>query len=173
MKDAGRADLVIQRSDPDADFGDDVGLSIFEAKSEKPAKRTIRNKAGALNSIAEEAKTALFEQFGHEILQRHGTLVRPVRLGAPMEDGAARFAAGSTLLIPVNESWLLKRLAAATWVRGTRQADGTPKISPADRSQKCIRIIFNDQGDWPFHKVRAIVTTPTFDVARGKPIARS
>jgi hypothetical protein len=170
VADSGNSHLIGGRSDPDADFSEGVDRPDASCGAVRPiAKKEIRVQAGGLVSSAENGKQALFEQFGHEIFQARGQLVRVLSYDSPEMDGTIRYCPGATVLIPVHESWLLKRLAqSATWYRVSHQVGGKPKKSPVDPRSQTARIIMNDQGEWPFHHVRAMVNAPTLDVSTGE-----
>jgi hypothetical protein len=162
------------------DFDDDTPVQAVAAPPANPADLpTIRVRDGALIEMLDAAKAALFAGAGGEVLQRHGQLVRPVRLGDKMVDGAVRHQAGATVLMPVNETWLVKRMAqTARWYRVTHQKpkdgeeQGKAKNSPADPPQKVAKTILTDQGAWPFHHVRGLVAAPTIDVSTGQVVDR-
>lgn len=173
LTDRGKADLI-PRTPPEDDFDDEP-----EAPAEPAPLPEIRVREGALVEMVEGAKRALFAAFPHEVLQRHGELVRPVRLGDRTVEGAVRRQAGATVLMPVTAPWLIKRMAAsARWYRVTRQkagADGSPgaaKKSPTDPSLNLANVVLHDQGDWPFHHVRGMVAAPTLDVRSGRVVDR-
>lgn len=184
LKEAGAADAWERgHGEVQGDFDDEPDLDALPSPDPKPklakAKAAIRVRDGALVETVEAAKRELFAHFEGEILQRHGQLVRPVRLGAQVNDGAVRHHAGATVLTSVNEPWLMKRMAAsADWFRVTQQkakGDGTEgalKRTPADPPQKIARVVLADQGDWPFHHVRGLVAAPTLDVATGQVVDR-
>lgn len=73
------------------------------------------------------------------------------------------------MLTSVTPYWLMKRMAtSARWYRRTQQKGGAPKKTPTDPSLKHANVILHDQGDWPFHRVKGMTASPTFDVRSGR-----
>jgi hypothetical protein len=175
LHDAGAGAAIPRHAEND--FDDDI--SFPEDKSEPEPLPYILSREGRRVEMVEEAKKALFRAAPSEILQRHGTLVRPVRLGDQVIDGGVRHSRGATVLKELNEPWLLKKMdMCANWYRRTqnksRQGDEAPqyKRTRTDPSQVVARIILNDQGAWPFYHVRGMVTAPTVDVSTGEIVDR-
>lgn len=156
----------------DDDFDDPCAEDRDAGAAERP-RRSIRVGDGRLVAMVEQAKAALFESYPDEILQRHGQLVRPTRLGARVSEDGVRHQAGATVLVEVNEPWLRKRMAqSATWYRKTVQKGGSPKDKAADPPLAVARTVLSDQGEWPFHNLVSVVAAPTLDVATGKVVDR-
>jgi hypothetical protein len=138
----------------------------------------IRVGEGRLLTMVAEGKAALVAGAADGVLQRHGQLVRPVRLERSVEEGGVRHRAGATVLMPVNENWLMKRLAeSARWYRQAVEKaqdgrGGSVKRLAVDPPMKVARVILNDQGDWPFHSLTGMVAAPTLDVSTGRLIDR-
>jgi len=180
LRDAGAED-AIPRTPAKDDFDDlDPDDVPPEAgKEAKPARPSVRVGEGRLLAMAKAAKEALFEGAGHEVLQRHGQLIRPLRLGRTTDESGVRHRAGATVLMPINEHWLQKRMAeTADWYRRAvekprnGEGKGKAKNAPADPPVKVARLILNDQGDWPFHSLTGMVAAPTVDVGTGQIVDR-
>lgn len=170
---------------PAEDFADtadeDAALAavvVPEAAGPDAPLPAIRVGEGRLLDMVAEGKAALVAGAADGVLQRHGQLVRPVRLERSVEEGGVRHRAGATVLLPVNENWLMKRLAeCARWYRQAveKGQDGKPgsvKRLAVDPPMKVARVILNDQGDWPFHSLTGMVAAPTLDVSTGRLIDR-
>ncbi|KHQ53597.1 bifunctional DNA primase/polymerase [Mameliella alba] len=180
LRDAGAED-AIPRTPAKDDFDDlDPDDVPSEAAEEpRPARPSVRVGEGRLLAMAKAAKEALFEGAGHEVLQRHGQLIRPLRLGRTTDESGVRHRAGATVLMPINEHWLQKRMAeTADWYRRAVEkpkdggGKGKAKNVPADPPVKVARLILNDQGDWPFHSLTGMVAAPTVDVGTGQIVDR-
>jgi hypothetical protein len=159
------------------DFDDDIEQDLQHSADKPKPKPQIRVQEGKLVRMEEAAKKALFIGAEAEILQRHGQLVRPVRLGKSEVEGGVRRNAGATVLMPINEHWLQKRMAqTATWYRKAIEkptqegGKGKSKMHPTDPPVKVARLILSDQGDWPFHTLVGMVAGPTVDIQTGRTI---
>lgn len=177
LREAGAED-AIPRSAPEDDF-EPVSAEDLPEDARAEARPRVRVGEGRLLTMAESAKRALFEAAGHEVLQRHGQLIRPLRLGRSTDEAGVRHQAGATVLMPVNEYWLQKRMAeSAHWYRLAVERPkeeggrGRTKEHPTDPPVKVARLILNDQGDWPFHSLTGMVAAPTVDVSTGQVVDR-
>lgn len=180
MRDAGIGDRIPQP--PALDDFDDIDpddLPEGALSAEKKPQPKIRTGEGRLIDMTGAAKKALFDAAGHEVLQRHGQLIRPLRLGRSADEDGVRHQAGATVLLPVNEHWLQKRMAqTAKWYRlaveksSDEGGKGKVKEHDTDPPLKVARLILNDQGDWPFHAMTGMVASPTIDVTTGQVVDR-
>jgi hypothetical protein len=184
LRDAGKGEAIPRPSaadDFDAVTPDEVPPEATEKATGPTGLPAIRVGEGRLLRMTADAKEALFQRAGHEVLQRHGELIRPVRLEQQVKEGGVRMHAGATVLMPVNEHWLQKRMAeSARWVRvaverpkdGGPEAKGRTRELATDPPVKVARLILNDQGDWPFYTMTGMVAAPTIDVVTGKVVDR-
>ncbi len=164
------------------DFADTDGVELVEvadadAASVKAAKPKIRVQDGRQAEMVEQATDALMGALGGQILQQNGGLVRPVVLDATQDvEGVVRFSAGTTALLPVTTNWLwLKLSQTADFYRITQQTEekgGGQKAIRTDPPKKLAALIEDNIGALPFHTVRAMVTSPTIDLASGEVIDR-
>jgi hypothetical protein len=111
---------------------------------------------GNLNAIVDQAEAALIAAKA-PIYQRGNELVRAVELRAAEDSDGIRRRAGSTILVPVDSTWLVQAMAAATgWYR--RPGEG---FKPVDPPVKYANHLKARVGQWHFPNLVGIAVSPT------------
>lgn len=127
-------------------------------------------RGGDLVEIVNQAEATLLEA-DTGIYQRGNELVRAIKLDKPVgADHEVRRNAGSTMLIPVTETWALEQMARhATWTRttpgkiGKDGKAGEPKVAVIDPPFTYARTLLAREGEWRFPPLKGVVTAPTMD----------
>jgi hypothetical protein len=116
-------------------------------------------RGGQLSAIVDRAEAALLST---PIYQRGGVLTRTIKLAtitAVGEPDAVRRVAGSTVLIKVQEPWLLEQMGRTLrWFKSNARNE----VSPADPQPIYARTLLS-RGEWTFPVLRAVVTAPVLD----------
>ncbi len=142
-------------------LGDDIGHKvlaaikrILQSKIIEETPGDIFMRGGELTSIVDRAETALLTA---QIYQRGGALTRVVTLDTTLSDEGVQRKAGSTILAPVSDAWLLEQMGrVCKWFRVNK--DGEP--SPAEPFPIYARTL-QSRGQWKFPVLRGVVNAPT------------
>jgi hypothetical protein len=112
-------------------------------------------RGGDLTAIVNRAEEVLLST---PIYQRGGVLTRTIKLDTAIGDHHdVRREAGSTILAPVREPWLVEQMGRALrWLR----VDAKGNVSPADPQAIYARTLLG-RGEWRFPVLRGVVTAPT------------
>lgn len=127
-----------------------------------PNRPEILIEAGKLDTIADEAESALLASPGPPIYQRGRRLVRTlraesltIRRGTPR----VRRAEGALIIHPIEPAYLVRRLtSAARWRKYDSRAQDW---LPADAPPKVADVILASAGDWDAPALLGIVEAPT------------
>jgi hypothetical protein len=136
------------------------GLGSVKVDAVLP-KGAILVEDGNLNAIVDQAEAALIAAKA-SIYQRGHELVRAVELLAAEDNDGIRRRAGSTILMPADNAWLVQAMAKSTgWYRKV----GEDKFKPVDPPPKYANGLRVRMGEWRFPTLVGIASTPT--MARG------
>lgn len=135
---------------------DHLGITP-EAKAKRSTDDAILIEAGRLTEVVDQSEKALLR--AGDIYQRGGQLTRAIKLDTPVVDGKdVRRDVGSTMLISVQEPWLIERMGrAAVWLKYDKRSDDW---GLADPPQIYARTLLG-RGEWRFPVLRGVVTAPT------------
>lgn len=132
--------------------------AALPARNERPQRRTIEVTPGALGHVVDAGEWALLEQC-HDLYQRGGQIVRPVR--GELVDAAHATKAPATILHPLNKHGLVEALTqAADWVKpdGRRRPDG--QVGRVNCPMNVAETLLA-RGQWRLRRLTAIIDAPT------------
>jgi hypothetical protein len=142
--------------------------TITQGKAHRPPEGTdaivMLPALGGMRAIIEKVEDALIAR-GRPIYQRGGRLVRPVKLDhveTVERHGklAARRDAGATVLVEVDQAWLLDEMnVVLKWFAPRSNGDLVPAYPEARYAQTLLA----QQGSWRFPVLKAIVNHPVID----------
>lgn len=114
-------------------------------------------RGGDLTAIVDRAEQALLSTQG--IYQRSGVLTRAIKLDRAIGDTPrdVKREMGSTMLITVNETWLIEQMGKT--LKWFSSSNGSGPV-PADPKPLYARTLLK-RGEWRFPVLRGVVTAPT------------
>ncbi len=142
-------------------LGDDIGKKVIKAIKDilksnvfEETPGDIFMRGGELTNIVDRTETALLAA---QIYQRGGVLTRVVKLDTFLNDEGVQRKAGSTILAPVTDAWLLEQMGRVLhWFRVNK--DG--QTSAAEPFPIYARTL-QSRGQWKFPVLRGVVNAPT------------
>ena len=114
-------------------------------------------RGGELSQIVDRAQAALLADTSTPIYQRGGQLIRSIQLDRSLAEDGLRRAAGSTVLVPVEQDWLVERMGQTLkWFRANANGD----LQRADPKAIYARTLLGRR-EWLFPVLRAVLNAPT------------
>ncbi|MBF0262564.1 MAG: hypothetical protein HQL97_12120 [Magnetococcales bacterium] len=152
-------DRTIQKA-----ISDNIGKGCYNQRThDNQTRPEVRVINGQLHEVVESAQRKLFKAAGGEIFTRAGCLMRVARLDQTdiekIEKIGIRPEKGSSIITPINESWLT--LALSKTVCFSRFDGRKQEFVPQDPPLNVVRSILANSGNWPFNPLTGIITSPT------------
>lgn len=137
---------------------DHLGITTERQRTLDPSKSIIIE-GGQLTSIVDRIERVLLKNT--TIYQRGGQLTRAIKLDTAItNDKDVRREAGSTMLIPVREPWLIEKMGQALpWLRYEQRAGDYVVLDPPPLYARTLL----GRGEWSFPVLRGVITSPTLN----------